>query len=364
MGALFGFGLSQEDERTEAAALRLVEGDSCLCVASAGEMPLSLLAMGASEVAAVDLDPSQIHLTALKAATIRALDRAEALRFLGYLPASRPERRRSLARVLPLLPADSLPFWTRHREVAERGVIWQGRYERYIRLLVSLARPVLGRRRLEGLFAQDTLEAQRDYFDARIARPVLRSVFRLAFDPRVFARRGMDPRSLRFRHSATPLGDQYLDSFRAFCTGTPALQNHLLQLTLLGRLVDERASPACLQPHGMDRIRSRHDRLECRAADILSHLGSQPPFRFNKLHLSNLVDWLPAAEFEELLRTAAARLRRPGRLVWRYLHVARTVPEDLREVVRVDAELGARLAVTDRFPFYGIAPAAVGEPEP
>ena len=361
MVPLYGFGLSQEDEQTEAAALAVAPDDACLCIASAGEMPLSLLAMGAGQVTAVDADPNQIHLAALKLAAIRALDREEALRFLGYLPASPAERRRSLEDASALLPEETRLFWKAHRRVAERGVIWQGRYERYIRLLFSLARPILGRRRLEGLFLQPSLAAQQGYFDARIARPALRALFRVAFDKRVFARRGMDPRSLRFRSSSRPLGDQYFDHFRIFCTARPAAENHLLQLTLLGRLVDSRVSPACLSRPGIEVLRSASDRLELRTQGIREFLQSQPPGRFSKLHLSNLVDWLPEEEFTALLRTAAERLRRPGRLVWRWLHVNRPVPLALREAIRVDLALGERLAATDRFPFYGIVPATVGE---
>jgi S-adenosylmethionine-diacylglycerol 3-amino-3-carboxypropyl transferase len=361
MAAPYSFGLSQEDERTEARALQLEKGDRVLCIASAGEMPLSLLALGAGEVVAVDIDARQIFLTELKLAAIRALDRLDALRFLGYLPSSRAERRRLFAAVHPLIPEGRRAFWNTHRRAIDRGPIWAGRYERYIRLLFALARPVLHRRSVEALFEQPSLDAQRAHFDRSIGRPVVRAIFRVAFDPRIFARGGMDPRSLRHRQSPQPLGEQYFARFRAFCTDHPARENHLLQLTLLGRLVDPAASPACLTPEGIAVLRERHARLDPRHCEIGRCLSAEPAGRFDKVHLSNLTDWLSQAEFDGLLRTLTERVLR-GRAVWRYLHVNREVPDNLRDRLRVDPELGADLAQRDRFPFYGIVPVSIGGP--
>lgn len=359
MAAPYGFGLSQEDELTEARALQLERGDPVLCVASAGEMPLSLLAQGAGAVTAVDVDERQLHLSSLKLAAILALDRGEALALLGYLPASRAARRRDFQRLAPALDDAARRFWLGHLDAVERGVIWQGRYERYVRLLFTLARPVLARRSLEALFEQPSLEAQRAHFDRAIGRPAIRAIFRLAFAPRVFARGGMDPRSLRFRRSPEPLGEQYFRQFRHFCTDHPARANPFLQLTLLGRLVDPAAAPACLSPEGTQAVRQRHAALSLRHQDVRACLAAEPVGTFRKVHLSNLADWLSGPEFDSLLRTLSARVARPGRAVWRYLHVNRAVPEDLRGALQVEDELGLRLAAADRFPFYGVVPVAL-----
>jgi S-adenosylmethionine-diacylglycerol 3-amino-3-carboxypropyl transferase len=358
MAAPYGFGLSQEDELTEARALRLERGDRVLCIASAGEMPLSLLAMGAGAVTAVDIDPRQLHLLALKLGAIVALERGDALAFLGFLPAPPARRREWLEAVLPELAAAPRQFWHEHPRVVEQGAIWQGRYERYLRLLFALARPVLPRRSLEALFAQPTLEAQRAHFERAIGGRALRAVFRVAFDPRVFARGGMDPRSLRFRRSPLPLGEQYFARFRAFCTDHPARENPFLQLTLLGRLLGPDAAPTCLSAAGFAAVRARRAALAPRHEEVRACLEREPPGSFEKVHLSNLADWLSAPEFEALLRTLSRRIARPGRAVWRWLHVARAVPNDLRGALRAEPELGEQLAASDRFPFYGVMPVA------
>lgn len=359
MRPAYGFGMSQEDERTEAAALDLRPGDRVFCIASAGEMPLSLLALGAGEVVAVDSDLNQLHLVALKLAAVRALPRLEALRFLGYLPASGRERLAGLAALAEHLPQDARRFWSGRAPDVAAGVIWRGRYERYLRLVRALARPLLGRRHIEALFGAPDLGTQRSCFERGLGRSAVRALFHVAFHPRLYATLGMDPRSLAQRGSRTALGEEFFQRFRAFCTRRPARENSHLQLTLLGRLLDPDVAPACLTAAGAAAIRQRHHRLQLRCGDAVQVLRGERAGRFDKVHLSNLADWLAPAEFDVLLREVA-RVACPGRAVWRALHVSRSVPAELAATMRADVAQGERLAASDRFPFYRIVPVAIG----
>jgi S-adenosylmethionine-diacylglycerol 3-amino-3-carboxypropyl transferase len=362
MSHLYNFGLSQEDERTEAAALGLGVGggrDRVLSIASAGDMPLSLLALGAEGVIAVDVDPRQLHLARLKLAAVVRLDREEAIRLLGFMPASGTSRRRWLREVLPGLPPDSRLFWEWHEDDAAKGAIWAGRYERYIGWLMLLVKPLVGLRPFEPLFACTTLQEQRAAFTRAFDRPHVRAIFRLAFHPRVYARRGIDPRSLQYRSPERSLGDQFFERFRTLCTGTPAQTNHLLQLTALGRVLSVDAVPEYLTRSGAALVRARADRVAFHEADLVTYLEHAPRGGFNKAHLSNVADWLPQDRFEQVMRLLYARMATPARLVWRHLHVDRALPADLQGKIRIDHALGDRLAAHDRFPFYGIVPARI-----
>ena len=74
MKPLYNYGISQEDARTERRALDIREGDRLLCVASAGEVPLNLLAMGTVAIEAVDISRTQLFLCRLKMAACRVLE--------------------------------------------------------------------------------------------------------------------------------------------------------------------------------------------------------------------------------------------------------------------------------------------------
>jgi S-adenosylmethionine-diacylglycerol 3-amino-3-carboxypropyl transferase len=358
MRSLYNFGISQEDERTEARALELGPGDRVLSIASAGDMPLSLLALGAARVDAVDLDRAQLHLLALKRAAVLTLDREQAAAFLGFLPAPPSARRSWLLVVEAALERSELAFWRAHREAVLAGAIWQGRFERYVRRLASVLAPILGPASRE-LLGCRSLEEQAAFFRRRFDRPLYRAIFRIAFHPTLFARRGMDPRSLAHRSRGGSLGDQYFASFRSLCTATPASENYLLQLMLLGRIVSLAAAPAYLSEEGAARLRARRARLVLHHADLLSYLRALPVQGFDKAHLSNLPDWLTQPAFDAVMQLLVEKAARPARLVWRHLHVDRPLPRALAGRLAIERTLGAELRGQDRFPFYGVSCAAI-----
>jgi len=351
----YNFGMSQEDERTEAAALGL-PGGRVLSIASAGDMALSLLSLGAEEIVAVDVDPAQLCLAELKRAAVLSLARGEAIRFLGFLPASRAQRKQWLIRVLPVLPHSAKNFWSLHPEAALNGAIWAGRYERYVRMVGAWLNPILGGR-FRALFRCATLAEQRAVFEKHFNRPLLRATFRAVFSPRLFARRGMDPRSLQYHDSGRSVGDQYFAQFEAMCTATSARENFLLQLHLLGRVHDVQTVPAYLTERGAEAVRRRPSAVTFIHASMLDHLETAPVGRFDRFHLSNLPDWEAPAAFDRLLRTVASRAARPTRMVWRYLHRNHTPARDLQQRMLIDSTFSESLRGRDRFPVYGIVAA-------
>ena len=356
MSAIYSFGLSQEDERSEAAALALDSDDRVLAVASAGDMPLSLLALGARHVTGLDIDANQLHLCHLKVAAVATLERKQALEFLGFLPASEEERVGAFVDVARHLPAASRRFWAEQRDAILSGAIWAGRYERYVRRLVRMVRPFVGGK-IKGLFACTDLAEQDDYFTRTFDRAWLRFIFTVAFHPRVFARGGMDARSLSQRDREQSVGEQYFAQFRNLCTGNLARENHHLQLHLLGRVVSEDFVPAYLTPAGFATARAALDRLELVHEDLRAHLDSCPVGSYDKVHLSNVPDWLAQPQFDAVMSAVAERLAPGARLVWRSLHTDYPLAPATAARLLVDRELGRELQARDKFPFYDIMPA-------
>jgi len=357
MRPLYSFGISQEDERTEAAALGL-PGGRVLSIASAGDMALSLVALGADRVVATDIDLGQVHLGELKLAAVRVLDREDAIRFLGFLPARRRDRARWISVVLPHLPEPAREFWKRHLRDALRGAIWAGRYERYLRVLRAALTPLAGRA-FRRLTESATPDEQARVYAAAFDRPVVRAVFRVAFAPRLYARRGLDPRALQHRLDTSSLGGQFFDRFRATCLGSPARLNPLLQLHVLGRVCEVDVVPEYLTARGFRAVREGWNRVSFVHAAVFDHLASSEPGAYDRFHLSNLPDWLPARAFDQLLALIADRAATPARLVWRSLHVNHALPDSLCARIRVNRALGEELQARDRFPIYRISAAAI-----
>ena len=359
MSVPYNFGQSQEDELTEAAALQLSAGDRIISIASAGDMPLSLAALGAQGVTAVDIDSAQMALTRLKLTAVRQLSREEAVGFLGYLPMQKKRRQGLYSKVRQSLPSDDRVFWDNSDNIIRQGVIWAGRFERYLRYLRIVIVAVLGRRNVAAMFECDTIEEQQEHFDKAIGRPIVRRIFRFAFDPKRFSGRGMDPRSLAHRTSEVPLGDQYFSWFRSFCTSTLASENYFLQLSLLGKVLSPSSVPAYLTPEGSEMLRSREDNVVLHKGDIVQYLEEAPLGSFEKAHLSNICDWMEQDSFDSVMRSLAEKSSPGGRIVWRFLHADRALPAALEERIIEERESGQTLRKTDRYPFYTIVPARI-----
>lgn len=357
MNPPYGFGLAQEDARTEAAALAL-PGGKVLCVASAGDVPLSLLALGADEVVGIDVDVHQLHLCELKLAAVVALEREEAIAFLGFAPATTGERARCLKRVAKQLPHAAAAFWERHRNAALSGAIFAGRYERYVRMLRLLVWPIAGRS-FRDLAACELLEEQRTIFARAFDGPILQRLFRVAFKPRLYGGRGIDQAALLHVGDSEP-GVRFFERFREMCTLTPARENYLLQTHLLGRVIDSNAVPEYLTESGFHALRERVGAVRFEQASILDYVDAPRAGRFDRFHLSNLPDWLPAVEFERLFGAIAQHAAKPARVVWRYLHRDPALTDDAVRRIHIDRDLGEALRVRDRFPVYAVEVAEIG----
>ena len=357
MTALYGFGHSQEDERTEAKALGL-PGGRVLCITSAGEMPLGLLALGADEVVGIDIDPNQSHLARLKLAAVLHLERAETIAFLGYRPMRPAERIACLDRLLPELPAATRAFWLENHEAVAAGPIWAGKFESFLRKALRWTGPVVSRP-FRKLTACATLEEQREVFQQAFDTALIHTLFGIVFHPRIYGGRGLDERALQHLDDQVPLGERFFGDLRSLCEQTLARDNHLLQLFTLGEVRSDDVVPSYLTAVGYEVVRARHEHLQLIVGDVGEFLADSEPGRFDGFHLSNVTDWMPHPDFERLMRLLLDKAKRPARFVWRHIHQPAALADELAAALHLDPEWGRELRGEDRFPFYTVLPGRI-----
>ncbi len=353
MKPLYNYGISQEDARTERRALDIREGDRLLCVASAGEVPLNLLAMEPVAIEAVDISRTQLFLCRLKMAACRVLELQEAAALLGFMDASAEKRRRLFDRAAAYLGDDDRGFWAANMTAVERGPVHAGRFERYLERFSPAALAVLGKRKLRRLFEQDTVAAQREYFDRFLSTTVLKVLFKIAFHPHLYRKRGIAEEGLR-HGGKRDIAEFFYGRFRDFCTATPARGNPYLQFCFFGSILFPEALPEYLSEEGMRRVRENPAAIAWRLESYQEALDKSPPGRFNKFHLSNIGDWMGLEEYAGLLAQVSAKAAPSSRAISRFIHLDHPLPEALKErIVRRDKR-GEELAGSDRFPFYNL----------
>jgi S-adenosylmethionine:diacylglycerol 3-amino-3-carboxypropyl transferase len=351
MSHLFDFGISQEDPLTEFSLLDIREGDHVLCIASGGEIPLSLYCLQPGiTITAVDTSLPQILLCKFKWQAAKLLPFPLSGAFLGYSHQDRKTRREIyFDQLRPSLSAEECGFWDAHIDAVEKGVVNSGRFEKYIANLRTIARLIIGKRNIEKLLRCRSTEEQAEIFDHYIAtRPAVRYLFKIAFHPAVYKNRGLSSRGLI--HAQQKTGEIFFNKFRNFCVCTPATSNYFLHYFLEGSCTTEQAMPEFLVHH--KNLVQTNSPIFWRCTSIQEELKQNEKGAFNKIHLSNIGDWMTEADFSDLVDLMSSKSGPEQKILYRYLrknHFAEHKDHEKGYSVRE-----IHTETTDRFPFYSM----------
>jgi len=238
------FGMSWEDPESDRRALQIQPGDTVVTITSGGCNTLNLLLDDPRQIYSLDINPCQSHLLELKCAAIRRWEYGDLWAFLGLSPAQ--DRLAMFESIGEDLSRPALEYWRSRPRAIRDGVVYQGRYETFLRHFRRLLRLVQGRQRIRGLFRCGSLEEQRDYFDRVWNTPQWRLLFRLAFNKHVLARRGLATDYFRFDDGTASFEESFFNRSRRAFRDIPIASNYFLAQYLLGRYASPDATPVFL----------------------------------------------------------------------------------------------------------------------
>jgi S-adenosylmethionine-diacylglycerol 3-amino-3-carboxypropyl transferase len=346
-GKLF-FAQVREDPVLELTALEDSLDGPVVIVSSGGCTALSLVAAGASDVIAVDLNTTQNHLVELKGVAVAELGPSRALPFLGGLRATTTDRLRTYDGLREGLSADARTYWDGRRRVVGRGILTAGKTDRFSRTVFGAVRWfVHPKRRIDALFACSSLEEQRRLYQEQWDNRRWRAMFQILFNRFVW-NRVLDPAF--FEHTDTP-------SFAAFFHGqiehslteVPTPSNYFLHHLLRGTypVTVPEGVPPYLDATRADALASVAERLTVVDGTYLDYLRTRDDSSIAGFSLSNICEWFGPDQLDELL-TEIVRTARPGaRLCLRNFVGWTEVPEHWRDRIR-RLPLGDELIGQDR----------------
>jgi S-adenosylmethionine-diacylglycerol 3-amino-3-carboxypropyl transferase len=340
------FGMSWEDPESDRTALRFTPGTSLVTISSGGCNTLSFLLDDPKRIHAIDINPSQSHLLALKCAAIRKLDASDLAEFLGVTPSTR--RREMFAALAPDLDDSARSYWNARHDAIENGVIQQGNFERFLHRFRSFLRVLQGRRRIERLFESDSLEAQQAYFDNTWNTVQWRLLFRLAFNKRILAKRGLSSDYFRFDDGSASFAESFFNRAKRAFREIPIRSNYFLAQYLLGRYLSADAVPDYLRPASLPIVRERLDRIQIITADAKKWLAARQPQSIDAFSLSNICELMNAHDTEVTFEQVARTGRAGARVCFRNLMVPRDVPASLADRIQLDEETSRRMLRGDR----------------
>lgn len=324
--------------------LRIDRDDRILSITSAGDNVLSLALRGPAHITAIDLNPAQNALLALKIAAIRRLDHSDFLKLLGVRPSS--DRWSLYERIRPDLADAVRDYWDGHHADVGNGILMSGRLETYIGQFHRDVWPTVHPPSLIlEFFATRSLSEQREVWQKRIDTPDLHAAFVQYFGQENMAQHGRDP--AQFEYVTAVVGEFFWNRFRFVCTEIPCVSNFYLHSFLTGQYLD--ALPPYLEADAYPVLRTMTDRIEIVTEPIESYLA-QSGQTFSKANLSNIFEYMSQDNMNRFLSRIHSSFRAGGRMAFWNLLVERR--GDLAGRFRsLDAE-AAELSRRDRSWFY------------
>lgn len=335
------FAQSWEDPECDLRALRPAAGETIVGVTSGGDNVLGLLLSDPAAIISIDVNPAQTWLVDLKLAAFRMLTHAEMLELFGV---RRGPALQLYQRIRGDLPESARRYWDAHGPWFDQGLLTCGDFERYFATLRAVLRWIVGRRRLERLFALAPDE-QRAFFEGEWNNRRWRTVLRVVCSKRMLGRR-LDPSWFEHAESRGAFGAHFARLAEHVLTELPVRSNYFLAQILLGRYVDETFVPGYLRPEHFNVIRTRLDRLRLVTADISDALAALPARSVDAFALSNVFEYSPPQIFERAKYDIRRAARPDARIALRNLLAPRRLGDD--RAFEVDAPLSERLRLADR----------------
>lgn len=334
-----------EDAAILSEALDIPKGSKILSIASAGDNSFSLLLKEPELLVAVDVSDVQLFLVELKKACIKNLSHAETLRFLGFTAGD--DRKALFESISRDLSPKALTYWRTHTGQIERGIIHQGKFERYFQLFVKKILPwIHSKKTVEGLFREKNAAQQQAFYHKTWNTWRWRLLFKVFFSRRVMGKFGRDPQFLK--QVSLNVSEYIFGSAERELSGTHAFRNFILRYNLtasFGNLL-----PHYLQVENYERIKTQIDKLILQqgfAEDAIARHGT-----FDAMNLSNIFEYLDADSFRSLAEKLAKGLNKDGKLAYWNLMVQRKVSDSLPGEIRELKELSQKLKSKDQGFFY------------
>jgi S-adenosylmethionine:diacylglycerol 3-amino-3-carboxypropyl transferase len=343
------FAQVREDPLLEIEALSPLSDARVVVVSSGGCTAFSLLAAGAKEVVAVDLNSTQNHLVELKVVALRRLVTPELMSFLGVAPGTARRRSRTYTVLRPYLSDAAMEYWDRHQSMIGRGVLNCGVSERFIAAVVGVVKLAIhDKRRIDQLLSLQSLEEQKEFFAREWNTWRWKLLFPLLLNRWTF-NRTYDPGF--FREVENP-------SFAAHFRGlmehalreVPVRTNYFLHQMLSGAYPAQVAGgvPPYLDPARRELVRSRLDDLQLVDAGYAEYLATCEDNSIDAFALSNICEWLDQSGVDDLFEQVVRAARPGARVCFRNFVGHTSIPERFRSTLVEDTVRGAEAIARDR----------------
>jgi S-adenosylmethionine-diacylglycerol 3-amino-3-carboxypropyl transferase len=345
------FTLSWEDPESDYTALKIAQGDRIMTITSGGCNTLSFLLHDPLEVFAVDINPSQSYLLELKIVSMKNLNHEEYLEFLGLKESNNKiPYYNSFKKYLSI---EAKEFWDRNIHIIDEGLLFKGRYEKFVKLVAKFILLIQGRKRINDLFISRNIEEQKVFYHQQWDTKRTKFIFDLFFNKYILAKRGLKADYFHFDDGSDSFASSFFKRFSKVITDIPINGNYFLHLYLNGCYRSLNEMPDYLLKQNYNIIKTRLDRIKIVTGDAKNWLSELPDNFLNCFSLSNICELMNLEDTLKLFKEVSRTSFPSARICFRNLMIPREVPEILKDIIVKDEKLSKIIFDNDRSFVYG-----------
>lgn len=326
-----------------------VAGRECLSIGSAGDNSFALLACGAKNVTAVEMNPAQVVCIELRKAAYMHLEHGEFLQLLGSRPCA--ARAGLYAKLCGQLPESVRRVVEGAAWPRKEGMGGAGKFENYFRVFRDKVLPLAHTRaRVDALLEGRGRDEREEFFNRHWNNRRWRMLFKMFFSRWMMGRLGRDPAF--FKYVDGNVAERIMARARhALCELDPA-QNPYLHWILRG--THGTALPLALRQEYFEPIRRAlwEDRLRVVNASLEELFEMEPERKYDAFNLSDIFEYMSEAAYHKLLDEIVGASRAGARLAYWNMLAPRSRPATMAERLHPLEDLATALFQEDRAFFY------------
>ena len=295
-----------------------------VAVCGSGSRIIPLLAKKPLKISVVDISPVQLALCELRIETLRTYSHEEFLFFWGYekgIAGTPAQVRKTMFQRLNLIPKSKLMLESIFEKNHWKPILLSGRWEKTFIFFSKIAKAILGKKRIEGLFACSSLEEQKRYVRDVIQGWRWNLLLSIVGNARTFNAllyRGSFPEN----NTGVSYLEYYSQAYQRLFDQDLARTNFFLQLTLLGELRFLEGFPIEADSTVFEAAKKAlpNVSIEWVSEDLVSWLAGQKSIGF--VSFSNVASYFKGNRESDFLSEIRSALTETALVVLRhYLHI-------------------------------------------
>jgi S-adenosylmethionine:diacylglycerol 3-amino-3-carboxypropyl transferase len=343
------YSSTNEDSNSEIQALDIKKSDTVLCITGSGGRSLDLLIKEPKKLISLDFNPCQNYLLELKISAIKNLNYELFIQFMGV--SENNNRLKIYNTIRNQLSESARQFWDDNHKIIEKGVIYQGRWEKYFRLmsfLVRLTRPRLLSRLFDDISISKQTRIWTEEWNDWLWQKFMKTIGEKVFWIYLLK----DPGFYKYVPPDFNVPGYLINKFNNASQSFHFNKSAFLTLLFWGKFIENDVLPAYLKIENFNTLRGNLNRIEIVTACLGDYLSACRSTSIDKYSLSDFSSYSSDTEYYDIWDRILLTSNLNAKICERQFLVKRDIPARLKPLIRRDNNLEQKLACQDSSVFY------------